>query len=154
MLGFGQAPTHKSDVQFNLAVSPDKQTFTLTFDNLQACVPPGKSSAPMATRLFYLALPLEDGGTGVEIAFSVQGYVVTRKGATGTMVFSVNGQTAVADFPGTSDTSFLQQLKFAADTPSECRLCVFLLVGQDENSDAQPYLNVNAIDAAIQPPKK
>ena len=105
----------------------------------------------MATRVFYCALPLEGGGKGVEIAFYVQGYVFKPAGATATMMFSVNGQTTVADFPGTSDDGFLHELKFAADKPSECRLCVFLLVGQDKDSDAEPFLSVDTIDAAIQP---
>ena len=148
MLGFGKAP-RTSDIQIGLDVSPDKQAFTLAFDGLEVAIPVGKS-LPMATRAFYLALPLEDSGKGVELTFSVQGYVTTEEGATATMVFSVNGQTTVADFPGTADKDFLQQLKFAADKPSECRLCVFLLVGG--NSEA--YLNVTAIDAEIQSPKK
>jgi hypothetical protein len=149
-IGFGQAPTHKSEVGFDLAVSPDKQAFTMTFDNLQVAIPPGKKP-PMATRVFYCTVPLEDAGKGAEIAFYAQGYVCTPEGATATMVLSVNGQTTVVDFPGTSDNSFIQELKFAAEKPSECRLCVFLLVGQDKDSDAQPYLNVNSINATIQP---
>ena len=155
MFGFEKAPSHTSDVGFGLDVSPDKQAFTLTFGNLQAAVRSGGALPPMATRLFELALPLEDGGTGVEIAFTIQGFVLTPEGATGTMVFSVNGQSVVADFPGKSDQSFQQQLKFAADTPSECRLCVFLVAGRDSKKpDVEAYLNVTAIDATIQPRKK
>src|SRR5262245_41444151 len=96
MSGFGRAPTHKSEVGFDLAVSPDKQTFTMTFDNLQIAVPPGKKS-PIATRVLYCALPLEDGEKEVEIAFYAQGYVYKPEGATATVVFSVNGQTTVAE---------------------------------------------------------
>jgi hypothetical protein len=152
MFSFGQVPTYHSDVQFDLGVSPDKHAFTLTFGNLQVAVQPGKSSAPMATRLFYLALPLEDGGKGVEIAFAVSGAVATLEGATGTMVFSVNGQTIVADFPANSDQSYVQQLTFKAETASECRLGVFLLAGRDSNnSNAEAFLNVTSIDAGIQP---
>jgi hypothetical protein len=155
MFGFGQAPTHTSDVQFGLAVSSDKQTFDLTFDNFEVAVRPGKSLAPMATRLFHLALPLEDGSTGVEIAFAIQGAVLTLEGATGTMVFSVNGQSIVADFPANSDKEYVQELKFKAATASECRLGVFLVAGRDsKNSNAEAYLNVTSINATIQPSTK
>jgi hypothetical protein len=147
MIGFGRAPSWKSDVGFDLSVAPDKQTLTLLFDNLTVAA--GKLR-PIHTRVFDFALPLEEGGTAVEIAFFVQGYVVTHEGSSATMVFSVNGQTTVADFSKTSDTSYKQNLKFTADTASECRLCVFLLAGQDQNSDPQAYLSVDAIDAAIQ----
>lgn len=152
MFSFGQAPTYHSDVQFELGVSPDKHAFTLTFGNLQVAVQSGKSSAPTATRLFYLALPLEDGGKGVEIAFRVSGFVLTLEGATGTMVFSVNGKTIVADHPANSEQSYVQELKFKAETASECRLGVFLLAGRDSNnSNAEAILNVLSIDAEIQP---
>jgi hypothetical protein len=51
-----------------------------------------------------------------------------------------------------SDQSFVQKLKFAAETPSECRLLVFLLVGRDSrNANAEAFLNVNSIDAEILP---
>lgn len=144
--------SNHSDVQFDLGVSPDKHAFTLTFGNLRVAVQSGKSSAPMATRLFYLALPLEDEGKEVEIAFGVSGAVATLEGATATMVFSVNGQTIVADFPANSDQSYVQQLKFKAATAFECRLGVLLLAGRNSNnSNAEAFLNVSSIDAEIQP---
>lgn len=152
MFTFGQAQTHHSDAGFDLGVSPDKHAFTLTFNNLLVAVRSGRSSAPMATRTFCLALPLESGGKAVEIAFTLQGAVFTQEGATGTLVFSVNGQTMVADFPANSDQNYVKQLKFKAETASECRLGVFLLAGRDSNnSNAEAFLNVTSIDAEIQP---
>lgn len=152
MFMFGKVQTYHSDAGLDLGVSDDRKAFTLTFGNLQVAVQSGKSPAPMATRVFYLTLPLEGSDKGVEIAFAVQGAVVTLEGATATMVFSVNGQTIVADYPARSDQSYVQKLKFKATTASECRLGVFLLAGRDaNNSNAEAFLNVTSIDAEIQP---
>lgn len=161
MFGFGEFPTYQSDVHYDLGISPDKQTFTLSFDNLQVAVRggavtgPSAPAPPVATRLFYLALPLEEGDKGAEIAFVVQGAVITQEGATATMVFSVNGQTVVADFPKAADESLVKEFKFKSAAASECRLSVFLLAGRDaKNADAEAYLNVMSIDATIQAGKK
>ncbi len=152
MFTFGQIPTYQSDANFELAVSDDKRALTLTFSDLQVTVGNSKSPAPMSTRVFSLVLPLQGDEKKVEIEFVVQGYSLTPKGATATMICSVNGQTTVADFPGSSDQSFEQKLKFAAETPSECRLCVFLVVGRDsKNPETAAYLNVTSIDAEFLP---
>src|SRR5262245_13776765 len=152
MFTFGQIPTYQSDENFELAVSDDKRALTLTFSDLKATVGGGKSPASMSTRMFSLVLPLEGDEKRVEIEFIVQGFTLALEGASATMVCSVNGQTTVADFPGKSDQSFVQKLKFAAESPSECRLCVFLLVGRDSrNANAEAFLNVTSIDAEILP---
>src|SRR5262245_55960152 len=152
MFIFGQIPTYQSDEKFELDVSDDKRALTITFSDLQATVGGGKSPAPISARMFSLVLPLEGDEKRVEIEFIVQGFILALEGATATMVCSVNGQTSVADFPGVSNQSFVQKLKFAAETPSECRLFVFLLVGRDARSaNAEASLNVNSIDAEILP---
>jgi len=152
MFIFGQMPAYRSDKKFELDVSDDKRALTLTFSDLQTTVGGGKSPAPMSTGMFSLVLPLEGDERRVEIEFIVQGFALAPEGATATMVCSVNGQTTVADFPGSSDQSFVQKLKFTAETPSECRLNVFLLVGRDSrNANAEASLNVNSIDAEIMP---
>jgi len=161
VFGFGKSLTYQSDVQSDIAFSPDQQTFTLRFGNLQVAVRggpvtgPSPEAPPVATRLFYLALPLDEGGKEAEITFVVQGAVVTVEGATATMVFSVNGQTFVTDFPPAPDEAFVKEFKFKSATAPECRLSVFLLAGRDaKNSNAEAFLNVTAIDATIQSSKK
>jgi hypothetical protein len=155
MLGFGQAPTHKSDIQITPSVSSNKQSFVLIFEGLQVDVPPGKSLTPMPTRLLQLAFPLKDGSTGVEIRFAVEGHVFTEEGVTGTLVFSVNGQSIVADFPANLDKDYVQELKSKAPTASECRISVLLLAGRDsKNSDSGGYLNATSLTATIQPSTK
>jgi len=152
MFTFEQTPTYQSDESIVLSVSDDKRALTLIFSDLQTAVEGSKSLAPVSTRIFSLVLPLKGEEKRVEIEFFVSGYIFVPEGATASVVFSVNGQTAVADFTGESDKEFLQELKFAAETPSECRLCVFLLLGRDSrNADVQAYLNVSAIDAEILP---
>jgi len=152
MFTFGQIPTYQSNEKFELDVSDDNRALTLTFSDLHATVGGGKSPASMSTRVFSLVLPLEGDEKRVEIEFIVQGFTLAPDGATATMVCSVNGQTTVADFPGRSDQSFVQKLKFAAEPPSECRLYVLLLVGRDSrNANAEAFLNVTSIDAEILP---
>jgi hypothetical protein len=152
MFTFGQLPTYQSDERFELGVSDDKRALTLMFSDLQATAGGSKSPVPMSTRVFSLVLPLEGDEKRVEIEFIVQGFILALEGATATLVCSVNGQTTVADFPGKSDQSFVQKLKFAAEAPSEFRLCVFLLLGRDSiNANAEAHLNVTSIDAEILP---
>ncbi len=152
MLTFGQIPTYQNDEKFELVVSDDKRALSLLLSDLQATVGGGKSPEPMSTRVFSLVLPLEGDEKRVEIEFTVQGFILSLEGATASIVCSVNGQTTVADFPERSDQSFVQKLKFEAAAPSECRLCVFLLVGRDSrNANAEGRLNVSSIDAEILP---
>ncbi len=153
MFTFGQTPTHQSDEPFVLNVSEDKRALTLTFSEFEVTVGGSQSPAPTATRAFFLVLPLEGDYERVEIEFFCSNaFVLTTEGATATLVFSVNGQTTVADFPANSEQSFIQPLKFTAPSPSECRLCIFLLVGRDsKNSNAEAFLRVPAIDAEILP---
>jgi len=152
MFKFGQIPAKQGNVQFDLAVSPDNRALTFTFSDLEIKVAGGKSPATNSTRVAPLVLPLEGDEERVEIEFVVQGYIFTNEGATATVVCSVNGQTTVIDVPGQMQDSFIQKLTFAAEKPSECRLCVFLLLGRDsKNANAEALLNVTSIDAEILP---
>jgi hypothetical protein len=169
MVTFGRTPTYQSDENIELNVSDDGRALTLGFSGGGPEVAVGSSKrgrladwspellspAPTATRAFFLGLPLEGYDERVEIEFFVSnGFVLTQEGTTATIMFSVNGQTAVTDFPANSDQSFTQQLNFtAAPTPSECRLCVFLLVGRDStNPNAEAFLSTGpALDAEFLP---
>ncbi len=152
MFTFGQAPTYQSDENFDLSVSDDKRALTLRFSEFEVTVGGGRS-APTSTRWFCLVLPLEGDDEKAEIEFILtNALVMTTEGATATIVLSVNGQTTFADFPANSDQSFDQRLTFTAPSPSECRLCVFLLVGRDsENPNAEAFLSAPVIDAEILP---
>jgi len=151
-LGAGDAqigtPTFNSDVGFSLDISPDKKAFTALFSGLVVSID-GKSSAPIVTRVFSFVLPLSGADPGLEIPFFVSGFVLTQKGANGHLVFSVNDQTTVADFPANSDKDFIQQLKYKVGSASEVRITVFLLADRDSTSDSAVHLNVNAIDTDI-----
>jgi hypothetical protein len=155
MFTFGQTPTFQSDEKFDLSVSDDGRALTLGFlEGFEVTVGGSKSPAPTSTRAFFLVLPLEgnDDEERVKIEFIASGFVLTTKGATATLVFSVNGQTTFADFPANSDQSFDQRLKFTARSPSECRLCVFLLVGRaSKNSNAEAFLSAPVINAEFLP---
>jgi hypothetical protein len=145
---FGQAPTFNSDVGFALAVSDDKKAFTAAFSGLAVSLDP-KSSTPVAARVFTFVLPLSGATPDTEIPFFVSGFVFSEKGGNGHLVFSINDQTMVADFPGNSNQDFVQQLKFKVGSASEVRLTVFLLADRESKSDATVKLNVLAIDTDL-----
>jgi hypothetical protein len=145
---FGRAPTFTSDVGFTLILSDDKKAFTAAFSGL-TCNIDGPSSPPIVTRAFSFALPLSGAVPGSEIPFFVSGFVLSQKGANGHLVFSVNDQSIVADFPGNSDNSFVQQLKYRVGDATEARITVFLSADRDSTSGAAINLNVTTIDTDI-----
>ena len=142
---FGEAPTFNTDVGFSLALSPDKKAFTATFSGLQAAID-GPSAAPIATRVFSFSVPLSGAEPGREIPFFVSGFAFSEKEATAHLVFSVNNQSTVTDFPADSNTDFVQQLKYTAGDAADARITVFLLADRDSNSDSGVHVNVSAID--------
>jgi len=151
MYTFGEIHPGHGGEKIGVGVSPDRRAVTLTFSDLQVTVG-GKLPVPVSTRTFNLLMPLKGSGKKAEIEFIVQGYILAHEGATASLVCSVNGQTTVVDFPGSADQTIQQTLKFTAPAPSECRLCVFLVMGRDsKNLDANAYLNVTSIDAEILP---
>lgn len=152
MYTFGQIPLYQSENKFEVGVSDDKRAMTITFSDFGVQVEAGKSPTPMLSRVFSLIVPLEGNDKMAEIEFIVNAFILTLEGATATLLTSINGQTTVTDFPANTDQSFEQVLKFTAQSPSECRLSVFLLAGRDStNNDAAAHLNVTAINAEILP---
>jgi hypothetical protein len=141
-------PSFSSDVGFNIGVSDDKKAFTATFSGLGVSID-AKGSAPIATRVFSFSLPLTGADPGAEIPFFVSGFVLSQKGASGHLLFSINDQTVVVDFPENSNNDFVQQLKFKVGYASELRIRVFLLADRDSKSDAAVNLSVQAIDTDI-----
>jgi hypothetical protein len=152
MITFGQIPVSQCDEAFQLTVSDDKRALTLMFSDFQTTVGDKKSTVPISTRLFSVVLPLQGDEKRVEIEFIVQGFIFALEGATATLVCSVNGQTSVADFPGSAEQSYLHKFKFVAEAPSESRVCVFLLLGRDStNTSTEAQMSVTTIDAEILP---
>jgi hypothetical protein len=145
---FGQAATFNTDVGFGLAVSPDKKAFTATFGGLEVTIE-GTSAAPIATRVFSFSIPLSGADPGQEIPFTVQGHSASEKEATAHLVFSVNDQTTVVDFPVNSESSFVQQLKYKAGNAEDAGITVFLLANRDSKSGSGVQVNVASIDADL-----
>ena len=141
-------PTFNSDVERNLGISDDKKAFTVTFNGLGVSLA-AKGSAPIVTRAFSFALSLSGCEPGVEIPFNIAGFVGGEKGANAHLLFSVNDQTMVVDFPENSNTDFSQQLKYKVGNASELRITVFLLADRDSTSDAGVAVNVLSMDAKI-----
>jgi hypothetical protein len=72
MFTFGQLPTYSGDAKFEAALSEDKRAFTVTFSD-GATIQLSKASAPIATKVFSLVIPLEGTGDKAEIEFILQG---------------------------------------------------------------------------------
>lgn len=142
------APTFNSDVGFSLGLSDDKQAFTVSFSGLAVSLG-AKGSAPIVTRAFSFALALSGADPGVEIPFFVSGFAATQAGANGHLLFSVNDQSMVVDFPENSNSDFVKQLNYQVGPASELRITVFLLADRDSTSDAAVALNVLSIDTDV-----
>ena len=153
MFTFGEVPAYQTGDKFDVGISDDKRAFTLTFDDMKVTAEATKAPiGPISAHVFSLVVPIEGYGKNLEIEFAVNGTVLTEEGSTATLMLNVNGQTSVADFPANSDASPVQTLKFAAETASECRICLFLLVGRDsKNASTAAFLNAMTIDAEILP---
>jgi hypothetical protein len=142
------APTFNSDVEFDINISDDKKAFTAAFSGLGVSLDaPG--SAPIVTRLFSFALPLSGADLGLEIPFFVSGFILSQEGANGHLLFSVNNQSMVVDFPPNSDNDYVQQLNYKVGNASELRISIFLLADRDSKSTAAVSLDVLAIDTDI-----
>jgi hypothetical protein len=138
-------PTFNSDVEFNINISDDKKAFTATFSGLGVSLDaPG--SAPIVTRVFSFSLPLSGADPGVEFPFFVSGFISSQEGANGHLLFSVNDQSMVVDFPPNSGNDYVQQLNYKVGNASELRISIFLLADRDSKSSAAVSLNVLAID--------
>jgi hypothetical protein len=152
MFAFATTHTYASEGNFDLGFSDDKKAFTLNFKaSFEAVADSGQSPAPIATRTFCIVLPLEDDSQGGEIAFRISGFATTRPASSASLILSVNGQTAVADFAAGIEESFVHELRFKAMSATECRLCVFLVAGRESGNDqAAAFLNAAAIDAEVE----
>lgn len=152
MYTFGQIPLYQSENKFEVGVSDDKRAMTITFSDFVVQVEASKLPAPILSHVFSLVVPLEGNDKMAEIEFIISAFILTTEGATATLLTSINGQTTVADFPANTDQSFEQVLKFTAQSPSECRLSVFLLAGRNSTkNNAAAHLSVTAIDAEVLP---
>jgi hypothetical protein len=145
---FGKAPTYKSDVAFDLAVSDDKKAFTATFDGLTIDLEPA-STTHVVTRSFSFAIPLSGANPGEEIPFFVGGFAASEKDANVHLMFSVNDQTTIAYFPPGSNNDFTQRLNFKVGDASEVHITVFLWEDRDSKSNAEAHVSVLAIDTDI-----
>ena len=138
-------PSFNSDVGFDIGFSDDKKAFTATFSGLVVSLD-ATGSAPIVTRVFSFALPLSGAEQEMEIPFFVSGFVLSQEGANGHLLFSVNDQSMVVDFPKNSNNDFVQQFNYKVGSASELRISVFLLADRDSKSGAAVNLNVLAID--------
>ena len=141
-------PTFNSDVEFDINISDDKKAFTAAFSGLGVSLDaPG--SGPIVSRVFSFALQLSGANPGMEFPFFVSGFVSSQEGANGHLLFSVNDQSIVVDFPPNSDNDYVQQLNYKVGNAAELRISIFLLADRDSKSSAAVSLDVLAIDTDL-----
>jgi hypothetical protein len=146
---FGE-PTFSSEAGITIDLSDDNKAFTVAFsDSSGLAVRLDQGTAPIITRVCSFALPLSGAAPGLEIPFNLQGFVFTETGANGHLLFSVNDQTMVVDFPENSNDSFLKQFSYKVGNPSELRITVFLLADRDSTSNGGVNLSVASIDTDV-----
>jgi hypothetical protein len=85
----------------------------------------------------------------MEFPFFVSGFVSSQEGANGHLLFSVNDQSIVVDFPPNSDNDYVQQLNYKVGNAAELRISIFLLADRDSKSSAAVSLDVLAIDTDL-----
>jgi hypothetical protein len=148
---FDPALTFNTDVGFDLALSPDKKTFTATFGGFEVIIG-ATSASPIVTRVYSFSIPLKDTEPGQEIPFFVQGFAELGKGTSAHLVLAVNDQSAMAYIPpGLKDDApirdgFVHQLNYKATGAAEAKVTIFLLVNRDSKLGSGAYLNVSSID--------
>jgi hypothetical protein len=141
-------PTFNSDVEFDINISDDKKAFTAGFSGLGVSLDaPG--SGPIVSRVYSFALQLSGANPGMEFPFFVSGFISSQEGANGHLLFSVNDQSIVVDFPPNSDNDYVQQLNYKVGNATELRISIFLLADRDSKSSAAVSLDVLAIDTDL-----
>ena len=117
-------PTFNSDVEFDINISDDKKAFTAGFSGLGVSLDaPG--SGPIVSRVYSFALQLSGANPGMEFPFFVSGFISSQEGANGHLLFSVNDQSIVVDFPPNSDNDYVQQLNYKVGSASSFGLAFF-----------------------------
>lgn len=85
------------NTHYEMSVSEDKQAAIVIFDGVEAQVD-GIGAAPLATRLFTIAMPIEGGEKGVKMGVFLEGSAFNLKGTDISLVTTVNGVAHVLDF--------------------------------------------------------
>lgn len=149
MFTFGEIPSSGEEVPFEGSLSSDRRALTLTFST-GASAELDERPGALATRAFAVVLPLEGAGGRAKIEFALSAGVVLTEKSTATVVLTVNGQTAVADFVSDPHQIVVLPLTFVAVDPSECRVFAELVAGRDsQQPNAAAHLNFIALDAEI-----
>lgn len=146
---FGTTPIFTSEEPLDLSVSPDGQALTITYSDFEVLVD-SAASAPIATRVKSVALPVEGFADGVKVAVRVDGFAFATDGAAGSAVIIVNGNAGVERAAPGADNEFVHEVVADGSGAAECRISVILVAERDsENPDAVARLNVLSLDAEI-----
>lgn len=149
---FGSGWSASADKGVNLAISDDGLALTATFADMQADADAGKTPDLLVTRVFSAVLPIDGAGDDVEIAFATSGYAFVSDGADAYALLSVNGQSAIQQFPAGTDGDFVQQLSVTCAPGSPCHLVVAVVARRDPAyPDAAAALNPLSLDAQFPP---
>jgi len=152
--GFGDAPSFISDLQISHAVSPDKQTISILFDNFTISLVPRGS--PVSMRTFSLVLPLKNVAAGATLTGGLQGGGVMNPGTGAMLIFRAGGVSHVFDplfAPG--ETGFTKPINLAVPAAGDLRMTIILaLEGSPTDPKAEAMVNLDAVDLTIGPPQE
>lgn len=149
---FGSGWSASDDKGAVLAISDDGLALTVTFADMQADADPSKAADLLVTRVFSAVLPIDGAGDDVEIAFATSGFASVSEGADAYALLSVNGQSAIQQFPVGTDGDFVQQLTVTCAPGSPCHLVVAVVARRDPAyPDAAAALGPLSLDAQFPP---
>jgi uncharacterized protein len=150
---FRTRPPASGDDEYDIAITDDGLAFTLHFSELQAVVDAGVSPDMVAARVFSLVLPIDGGDHGVDISFRTEGIMSAMEGGSGYALLSVNGSTAIRQFPSGTFGDYVQELRLQATGPtSQCHLTVALVAQRDPAfPDAGATIGASSLDGEISP---
>lgn len=147
--GFGSTPVVVNDAGLDVAVSLDRQAFTVTFSALEVIAEEG-TAAPMATRVASLVVPVQDVAEGTQIALRVSGFAFIQQGATGLLTMTANGRATTEYLSPGLDNEFVYELRIDATGASACRVSLFLVAERDSGmGQAIARFNVLSMDGEL-----
>jgi len=143
---FGSEAKSVADVSLSTVLAPDNRTASIFFDNLTLEL----ASDPIATRVFTLYLPVEDGTTEQPVRIDVRGFVHRDEGAAAAVVLNVNGQPHIVGLPENSDEDFFDEIETTLPASADLRVTIFLSLERNAK-DSRPgaTLTIDSLDAVL-----
>ena len=147
-LGFGTETIVVNDAGMEIALSGDRQAFTVTFLGLEVIAEEGRT--PIATRVVSFVVPVEGATKDAQITLKLDGFASVNDGATGLLTLTANGEALTKYLAPGMDGQMAHELRIeAADTPA-CRVSLCLVGERDSDMpDAIARFSVLTLDGEL-----